>query len=113
MTILLAGCSRSGASVGSGYAKAFQSADTQIKAGWESAMSALKTNGFAPAVLGLQRLKEQGKLTPEQLQAVEATVTAASDQMYAAANQGDAQARQAIEELRKAYETSRAAGPGR
>ena len=45
-------------------------------------------------------LGKQPGLTADQTKAVEQTVTAVSDQMYAAASKGDAAAEQAIQELR-------------
>jgi len=95
------GCSKSATSVGSRHAEAFQSADAQTKAIWDTALAAVKTNGFALAIVTLKSLQAQPALTPEQLKAVNETATAVSDQMYAAANRNDPAALQAIEELRK------------
>ena len=49
----------------------------------------------------LRRVLAAGGLTAEQRQAVDTTVTAVSDAMYAAANRGDPAGKQAIEDLRK------------
>ena len=64
-------------------------------------MAALKTNGFLVSIVALQSLQQRGNLTPEQLKAVNETVTAVSDEMYAAANRGDANAKQQIQDLGK------------
>ncbi len=72
-----------------------------IKAGWESAMAAIATNGYTAATVALTTLQRQSGLSPEQLKAINETVTAVSDQMYDAANKGDAAAKQAIQDLRK------------
>jgi len=95
------GCSKSATSVGSHHAEAFQSADAQTKALWDTALAAVKTNGYAVAFVTLKSLQAQPGLTPQQLQAVNETATAVSDQMYAAANRNDPAALQAIEELRQ------------
>jgi hypothetical protein len=101
LTLALMGCSKDATSVGSRHTKAFQSADAQTKALWDTAMAAAKTNGFALAIVTLKSLQVQPALTPEQLKAVNETATAVSDQMYKAANRNDPAALQAIEELRK------------
>ncbi len=104
--LFVSGCGRSSAKdpnkVGSQYRKVFQTADPQVKECWDTAMDAMKTNGYASATLALQNLLQQTNVTPEQTQAAHETVVAVSDKMYEAANKGDAAAQQAIQELRKA-----------
>lgn len=62
----------------------------------------MQTNGYAAAVLSLKKVYRAENLSPEQQKAVNDTLTAINDKMYAAANKGDAQAAQAIQDLRKA-----------
>ncbi|HWH71406.1 MAG TPA: hypothetical protein VNT26_18670, partial [Candidatus Sulfotelmatobacter sp.] len=62
----LAGCGKNAASVGSRNAKLFQSANPQIKTQWDTAMAAVKTNGFVVSIVTLRNL-QQASLTPEQL----------------------------------------------
>ena len=97
---LAAGCSKDASSLAARNAKLFQAGDPQLKALWDTANLAMKTNGFLAASLALQKL-HQAQLTPEQLRAVEQMGAAVSDQMYDAANKGDAGAAEAIKELRK------------
>ena len=97
--LVIAGCGRDPAALGAHNSKLFESAEAPIKSEWQTAMAAVNTNGYVTAVVTLQKL-QQMKLTPQQLDAVNQTVTAVSDQMYQAANKGDARAKQALEELR-------------
>jgi hypothetical protein len=99
--VTISGCGKSASSVGSGHAKLFATADPQTKANWDTASAALKTNGFFAGTVSLITLQRQTNLTPEQLKAVDETLTALSDQMYAAANKGDASAMQAIKDLQR------------
>ncbi len=86
--------------VGSRNAKVFASADPQTREQWDTAIAAMKTNGYVIATVNLQCLAQQTNLTPEQLQAVHETVASMTDQMFAAANKGDQAAVQAIQQLR-------------
>jgi hypothetical protein len=95
----LSGCGKTAATDGN---KAFQSASPDLKKSWDMAMAAMKTNGYAAAILHLQELRAQPGLSAEQTKAVEETSTAISDKMYDAANDGDPAAKQAIEDLRSA-----------
>jgi hypothetical protein len=99
--LVMAGCSKNAASLGSSNAKLFATAPAPIKAEWDKATAAIATNGYAAAILSLKNLQAQS-LTPEQTKAINDTVTAVSDQMYAAANKGDAAAKQALQDLRRA-----------
>ncbi len=100
------GCSKGGPKdpnkLGAQYNKLFQSADPQIKGCWDTAMDAMKTNGYAPAVMALRMLVQETNATPEQVQAARETAIAVSDKMYDAVGKGDANAQAAVEELRKA-----------
>ena len=100
--LALVGCTKNAASIGASDDPAFRSADPELKAGWETALAAAKTNGYATAILTLKRLQTRTNLTPEQAKAIGETATAVRDQMYDAANKGDANAVNAIKELRQA-----------
>jgi len=102
VAFLLVGCQKNAASMASDNAKLFQSADPTIKADWDAAIAATRTNGYAAAILSLKSLRQQTNLTSQQATAVDQMLTAINDQMYEAANKGDANAQQSIEELRKA-----------
>ncbi|HEY9175627.1 MAG TPA: hypothetical protein VI136_25390 [Verrucomicrobiae bacterium] len=95
---LAIGC---GKSAGSG-AKAFNSANAEIKAIWDKGMAAATAKDYATALLTFRQLSARTDLTPDQVKAVEQTATAVNDQMYEAANKGDAEALKAIEVMRKA-----------
>lgn len=95
---LLFGCNKS---VESG-ASAFQSASPEIRKAWDSATAALKTNGYATAIIQLQQLRAQSGITIEQGKAIEQATAKINQQMYDAANRNDPGAIASIEELRKA-----------
>lgn len=97
--LVVAGCKKDAAGLGSQYAKAFDAAAPELKTRWQAALAAVNTNGYTVAVLTLRELS-QGTLTPDQSQAVTETLRAINDQMYDAANQGNAAAKAAIDELR-------------
>lgn len=101
VALLLGGCSKNAASLGASNASLFASAPAPVKASWDKATAAIATNGYATAIIALKALQEQPGLSAEQLKAVNDTVNAVSDQMYAAANKGDANAKQAIQSLRQ------------
>jgi len=83
-----------------GNAKAFDTASPEVKTAWAQSLAAAKTNDFAGAIVGLQRLKQQTGLSAQQTEAIDKSLTAVSDQMYEAANNGDANAKKAINDLR-------------
>jgi hypothetical protein len=96
MLCLLPGCGPKPTAIAAKQTPAFASADPQTKASWDVALAAMKTNGYAPALLALRHLAAQPNLTPEQAKAVSDTGTALTDQMYAAAKRGNTQAAEAI-----------------
>lgn len=100
--LLLIGCGKSAQGLRDANAKLFTSAPAEIKAAWDAAGAAMATNGFAPAILTLKKLQALPGITPEQLKAVNETVTAVSDQMYDRINKGDAAAKEAMNQLRAA-----------
>ena len=99
--LLLSGCGGSPQSAAARGDKAFRTAPPETKAAWNSAVAAIKTNGYAAASLSLQTVLTQPGLTSEQTQVAQQTATSLSDQMYDAANKGDASAKAALDELRK------------
>jgi hypothetical protein len=80
--------------------EAFKSATPEVKAAWETAKAAMKTNGYAAAIMSLQTGRALPGVNPQQAKAFDETVTAVSDQMYDAANRDDPAGKQAIEDLR-------------
>lgn len=103
-------CSRSANSLAQCYAKTFASAPPEIKAAWDDATAAAKTNGYATALLTFQALGKQPNLTSAQSEAVQQTAGVLRTQMYEAAKNNDPQAQAAVEELRRAFAASRGKG---
>ena len=99
LACLLAGCGPNPTTIANDNTKSFQSADPQTKASWDAALAAMKTNGYAPALLELRKLAARSNLSPEQAKAVADTGTALTDRMYAAARKGDTKAAEAIKQL--------------
>lgn len=83
-------------------ASAFQSASPEIKKGWDSAMAAMQTNGYAVAIMQLQVLRGKPGITLEQGKAIDNASTRINEQMYESANRDEEAGKAAIEELRKA-----------
>lgn len=81
--------------------KAFQSAEAGLKAAWDTAVAADKTNGYVVAITTLQMLVAQPGLTDKQSEIARNTLTAISDKMYDAANREDPAAKQALDDLRQ------------
>jgi hypothetical protein len=96
-SFLAGGCSKK---VGGG-AKAFAAANPEIKTAWDKGLAEAKAKDYAAAIGALQDLHRKPGLTPDQIKAIEETMTAISDEMYAAANKGDAKAVEAIKILRE------------
>ncbi len=96
--LLVAGCGKGGGA----NAKAFDSANPEVKTLWDKAQTAAKAKDYASALLTFRQLSARADLTPDQIKAMEVASTAVSDQMYEAANKGDAEATKAIETMRKA-----------
>ena len=92
-------CNKSVSSSGS----ALQTASPEIKKGWDVAMAAMKTNGYAVAILELQKTRQLPGVSPTQGKAIDDASTKISEQMYAAANKDDPKAKAAIEDLRNAW----------
>jgi hypothetical protein len=84
-----------------GGAKAFESASAEIKATLDKGLAEARAKDYAEAITTLQGLYRTPGLTPDQTKALEETITAISDEMYAASNKGDAKATEAIKVLRQ------------
>ncbi len=99
--IALAGiaCNKSVSSSGS----ALQTASPEVKKGWDVAMAAMKTNGYAVAIMELQKTRQLPAVSATQGKAIDDASTKISEQMYAAANKDDPKAKAAIEDLRSAW----------
>jgi hypothetical protein len=96
LAVALLGCKPTAASGD----KVFASASADAKGLWISATAAMKTNGYAVALLTLRELGAKPGLTEAQQKVVASYSTSINDQMYAAADKGDAAAKKALEELR-------------
>ena len=92
-------CNKSVSSIGN----ALQTASPEVKKGWDAAMAAMNTNGYAVAIMELQRIRQLPGVSATQGKAIDDASTKISDQMYAAANKDDPKAKAAIEELRNAW----------
>jgi hypothetical protein len=93
------GCNKSVSSGGS----ALQSASPEVKKGWDVAMAAMATNGYAVAIMELQKVRQLPGVSAAQGKAIDEASTKISDQMYAAANKDDPKAKAAIEDLRNSW----------
>jgi len=92
-------CNKSVSSSGS----ALQTASPEVKKGWDVAMTAMKTNGYAVAITELQKIRQLPGVSATQGKAIDEASTKISEQMYAAANKDDPKAKAALEELRSAW----------
>jgi len=101
--LILAGCSKSNTALEASGSQAFQAADAPTKAVWGAAVSALRTNGYAPALLSLQTLATQPNLSAEQSTAVTDLSRAITDQLFTAASRGDANAIEALKQVRSNF----------
>lgn len=94
-----AGCGSNGTVA---QAQVFAKAAPEIKANWELAIAADKTNDYYTASSSYAKvLSQETNLTPRQLEALEAASRDLSQRMVAAANNGDASAKQALTRLMK------------
>jgi hypothetical protein len=100
LTLIVAGCGKKMMSTNAAD-KAFTSADPALKAEWEKAMSAYKTNDYAQAIITLQMMRIQPNLNPKQYDAVGDMQTIINSKMNEAANNGDTNALKSLEELRQ------------
>ena len=97
--VVVAGCSKYGKE---SQAVAFDRAPPEIKADWDMALAADKTNDYYTASTTYAKiLNRESQLTPKQLETLEATSRDLSQRMVAAANEGDDAAKQALTKLMK------------
>ena len=99
-SLVLFGCGKSTDSVLAKNARLFQTADPKLRQDWDTAAAAVKTNGYATAILALRVLQRQD-LATEQRDAVEQALRAVGDKLYTAAERGDAAAKEDLEQLKK------------
>jgi hypothetical protein len=91
--VAVAGCGKGSA----GSAKSFDSAPPEIKAAWEAAVTADKTNGYVAAVTGYRALLQQrDQLSEVQLTTVQEAQTKAFQRLVNASTKGDEAARAAL-----------------
>jgi hypothetical protein len=105
LTICLAimGCGKQAVAKVASNAKAFELASPEIKADWGKAMSAAASHDYATAILTCRKLRAQGKLTPQQLTAVNEAMTALNKQLLDGLQKGNPNAVRANEEVRQGW----------
>jgi len=95
--LLAMGCGRGGTR---GGADGFNSATPELKAVWDAAVAADKTNGYVPAVLGYKQiLLQRDQLSPNQVKAVEEASSRIFQRLVEASTKGDPAAKQALSQL--------------
>ena len=98
--LVVAGCGQHNSGGGSG---SFDSAPPEIRAAWEKAVAADKTNDYVAAVLGYKQiLAQQDRLPPNQVKVVQEASSKLFQRLVAASAQGDPAARQALSQLQPA-----------
>ena len=96
--VVLASCGQ-GASGSSG----FNGAPPELKAAWDRAVAADKTNDYVPAVLGYKQiLLQRDQLSPSQVKVVEAASGKLFQRLVDASTRGDPAAKQALSQLQPA-----------
>jgi hypothetical protein len=93
----LAGCNHQSLTVRD--SDSFKSATPEIRAVWQTAVAAAKTNGYLSAYTSLQSLQTNSNLTAEQSKAVTDLLGVVGTRMFNAANQGDPEATKALQEV--------------
>jgi hypothetical protein len=81
----------------------FDKASPEVKAMWDRAVTADKTNDYAMAYLTLRKLRSIGNLNPQQLAVLDQLSGSVNQRMFKAADQGDANAKQAIRDVNRAF----------
>ena len=95
--VACAGCGKTGAGA---QAQAFDQAPAAIKADWDTAVAADKTNDYYTASTSYAKvLAQEGQLTPKQVEVLESASRELSQRMVAAANNGDDAAKLALAKL--------------
>ena len=77
----------------------FQGAAPELKAQWQTAVQAAKTNGYVVAYTTLQKLQTQPGLSAAQAKAAEDLLGVVGTRMFKAANDGDPEATKALKEV--------------
>ena len=96
--VLLPGCGKGDAQ---GSKAVFDGAPPEIRAAWNQAFTADKTNDYVPAVLGYRALlRDPSQLQPAQLAAIEEASGKLNQRLTTAALKGESGARQALAVLR-------------
>jgi hypothetical protein len=93
------GCGNKAESIASEQSQLFQ--DPVLKADWDTAVTAIHTNGYLVAEISLRKLGAKQNLTAQQTIAVQDTLRALHAKLFAAAEQGDLRASNAVVELQK------------
>jgi hypothetical protein len=97
---VLAGCGQGTSGSRSG---GFNGAQPELKAAWDTAVAADKTNDYVPAVLGYKGiLLQRDQLSPSQVKAVEEASGRLFQRLVEASAKGDPAARQALSRLQPA-----------
>ncbi|MGO9200192.1 MAG: hypothetical protein ACLQM8_06575 [Limisphaerales bacterium] len=95
--VVLAGCGQGASGSGS---SAFNGAPPELKAAWDTAVAADKTNDYVPAVLGYKQiLLQRDRLSPGCLKAAEEASGKLFQRLVEASTKGDPAARQALSQL--------------
>jgi hypothetical protein len=98
--LLLAGCSKGASGGGSG---GFNSAPPELKAAWETAVAANKTNDYVTAALGYKGiLLQREQLSPSQVKMVEEASGKLFQRLVEGTAKGDPAAKQALSQLQPA-----------
>jgi hypothetical protein len=98
--VVLAGCGPGASGSGS---SSFNRAPPELKAAWDTAVAADKTNDYVAAVLGYKQiLLQRDQLSPSQVKTVEEASGKLFQRLVEASTKGDPAARQALSQLRPA-----------
>ena len=98
--LVVAGC---GQGASGSRSSSFSDAPPELKAAWDMAVAADKTNDYVPAVLGYKRiLLQRDQLSPSQVKAVEEASGKLFQRLVEASTKGDPAARQALSQLQPA-----------
>ncbi len=96
-----------GGKPGAAETPVFNGAPAGVKAAWDGAVTAAKTNDYAKAYLTLMDLRQVPGLSPQQVKAIDALSTQVNDNMSKAAANGDKNAMDAVQKIREAMALSR------
>jgi hypothetical protein len=99
--LFLTGCGKRGLPRSVSDTKAFETASEEIKADWSKAVSAATTNDYATAIITCRKLQMIKELTPQQVTAINATISALNQEILEGLQKGDPSAIQANETIMK------------